>query len=362
VNKIATDAAESDWVEANSDVVERAFASYMHGGEWPPVERLQRDLDRARSTSDVRDALRHMPRLPGEMRAWEPTVVAIPLRLLRFVPSAAPVLEVCLAIAQRAVEAYDSDADPPTVTSKDLMDIVGVPYALHVFSGVGLPEQEDERQRRVQRAGQLLSGSAASPLGSGSYGNDAWQFEVDGRMARRYRDVQTIDDYFDRQAEIVAEYARTIPGALPPEAARLTVFVLMPFGPDWSKSVYAMTRRAAATVASADAEVDVYRADDIVASGKITDQITHAIQTADVIVADITDTNPNVMWELGFAQALGKPVVILNQDVAASPFDLRDWRQVAYRLDTIESSEPRVAEHLRSALSSPSAAEPSLDE
>lgn len=116
MDKPADDAAESDWVDANRDIVERAFASLMDTGEWPTVERVQRELDRAGSSSDVRESLRHMPRLPGEMSAWEPTVVAVPLRLLRFVPAAEPVLALCLAIVRRAVEVYESEADPPTVS------------------------------------------------------------------------------------------------------------------------------------------------------------------------------------------------------------------------------------------------------
>lgn len=354
MDNIAQDAAEADWVDANRDIVERAFASNMDVGEWPPVERVQRELDRAGSSSDVREALRHMPKLPGEMRPWEPAVVAIPLRLLRFTPEAEPVLDLCLAIVRRAVAAYESEADRPVVTSQDLMDIIGVPYALHVLDGTGLPslsedEGRNETRRRVQRAAHLLAGSQASPLGSGSYGDD-WRFEVFGQMARRYRDVQTIDEYLDRQAEILAEHGKSTPGPAAREPTRLTVFVVMPFGCDWSPGVYELIKRAIASLASADVEIDAYRADDIVAPGKITDQIAAAIEGADAVVADITGTNPNVMWELGYAQAIRKPVVILNQDIAESPFDLRDWRQVDYEPAPTEHDERRVATYIREAL------------
>lgn len=353
----AYDASEADWVDANQDLVERAFASFMDTGEWPPVEQLQRELDRHGCTTDVREALRHMPRLPGEQRAWEPANAVIPLRLLRLVPTAKPVIELCTAIARRAVEVYESDANPPTVTSDDMMSRLPLPYDEALMLNVGvaqLDHKEVERLRsRVQRAGQLLAGSPASPLGSGSYGNDVWRFEVDGRMARRYRDMETPGGYFKRQAEILAEYASHVPGAQAPKPVPREVFVLMPFGPDWSPTVYGMVRRATASLASADLEIDCYRADDIVAPGKITDQITGAIETADAIVADITGTNPNVMWELGYAQALDKPVVILNQDITDSPFDLRDWRQVPYDLATLDTDEHRVADHLREALGLP---------
>ena len=36
------------------------------------------------------------------------------------------------------------------------------------------------------------------------------------------------------------------------------------------------------------------------------------------------------MWELGYAQALQKPAIILNQDVGESPFDISNMRQVVY--------------------------------
>ncbi len=94
----------------------------------------------------------------------------------------------------------------------------------------------------------------------------------------------------------------------------------------------------------------VYRADDIAASGQITAQIAEAIRTAYVVVADITGLNANVMWELGFAHALGRPVVTINQDISSSPFDVRNWRQVAYSSTPTTHDHQRLTEHLRDTL------------
>jgi hypothetical protein len=54
------------------------------------------------------------------------------------------------------------------------------------------------------------------------------------------------------------------------------------------------------------------------------------IVEADLVVADLTDGNPNVYYELGLAHALRKRVILLTQEAAALPFDLRAYRVVEY--------------------------------
>ncbi len=58
--------------------------------------------------------------------------------------------------------------------------------------------------------------------------------------------------------------------------------------------------------------------------------IVHGISQADLVVAEISSRNPNVMYELGIAHALGKPTVILTQDIDQVPFDLRSYRLIKY--------------------------------
>jgi hypothetical protein len=51
-----------------------------------------------------------------------------------------------------------------------------------------------------------------------------------------------------------------------------------------------------------------------------------------LIVADCTDRNPNVFYEIGLAHAIGKPTILLTQREEDVPFDLRHWRYIAYQL------------------------------
>ena len=51
---------------------------------------------------------------------------------------------------------------------------------------------------------------------------------------------------------------------------------------------------------------------------------------ADFVIADLTARNPNVFYELEIAHSVGKPVILLAQDTADVPFDIRDNRVITY--------------------------------
>lgn len=72
------------------------------------------------------------------------------------------------------------------------------------------------------------------------------------------------------------------------------------------------------------------RADDIFAPGTIIDDVINAIRDADYVISEVTNPNPNVYYELGFAHALEKPVVLLTSDISKLPFDLRHRRVIKY--------------------------------
>lgn len=54
----------------------------------------------------------------------------------------------------------------------------------------------------------------------------------------------------------------------------------------------------------------VTRADDITNPGQITPQVITFINSADLVIADLTGHNPNVFYELAIADALEKPVIL----------------------------------------------------
>lgn len=90
----------------------------------------------------------------------------------------------------------------------------------------------------------------------------------------------------------------------------------------------------------------VFRADDIASQQNILSDVVTAITTSDVIIADLTDSNPNVYYELGLAHALLKSVVLLTQDIGSVPFDLRSYRILEYDIHfaRFDDSRDKLAE------------------
>ena len=124
---------------------------------------------------------------------------------------------------------------------------------------------------------------------------------------------------------------------------------------DW---VYSVGRLEAKTeIPVKKAGLIPVRADtDIFATGKIIDQIWAGLNRAKVLVAELTGRNPNVLYELGLAHALHKPVVLISSNEADVPFDVRHVRVIYYELTEPfwgEKLIAKVAENIISAIKNP---------
>ncbi len=102
-------------------------------------------------------------------------------------------------------------------------------------------------------------------------------------------------------------------------------FVLMPFSTIWADRVWQHLQ----TIAAKEG-FDCTRADSLLGHN-ILEDIWSSIFEASVIVADITDLNSNVMYEVGIAHTVGKSAILLTQDIAQLPFDFRGYRTLEYK-------------------------------
>jgi len=116
-----------------------------------------------------------------------------------------------------------------------------------------------------------------------------------------------------------------------------TCFVMMPFGA-WFDRYY----QEIYIQAIKEAGYEPVRADEVFTTGSVVEQIWEQISSAKVLLADLTDKNPNVFYELGLAHAAKKPVVFSAARVDDVPFDLRHLRVIIY-----DVREPEWAQKLR---------------
>ena len=103
------------------------------------------------------------------------------------------------------------------------------------------------------------------------------------------------------------------------------VLVLMPFEAAFG-DVYQLGIKAACKDAGAYCE----RIDEQIFHENILDRLYNQIAKADIIVADMTGRNPNVFYEVGYAHALNKRVILLTRNAEDIPFDLKHYPHILY--------------------------------
>lgn len=86
-------------------------------------------------------------------------------------------------------------------------------------------------------------------------------------------------------------------------------------------------------------------------NGSLTDEIITHIKTDDLVIADITDLNPNAFYEIGYRAALGKPAIHLMSKDTNIPFDISSIRTYSYNLldlDSVEEVKNRLTQTIKS--------------
>ena len=73
---------------------------------------------------------------------------------------------------------------------------------------------------------------------------------------------------------------------------------------------------------------NVVRADKTSQPGLITTQVIDKLLKAELVVADLTEHNPNVFYELAVRHAAQKPIIHLIEDGESIPFDVADFRTI----------------------------------
>lgn len=104
-----------------------------------------------------------------------------------------------------------------------------------------------------------------------------------------------------------------------------TCFTIMPFGGYFDDYYNKVIKKIILK-----SEFSPLRADEIYGTGAIIEDIYKSISASFFCIADVTEKNPNVSYELGMAHTLGKPVIIITQNISDVPFDYSHLRIIEY--------------------------------
>lgn len=128
----------------------------------------------------------------------------------------------------------------------------------------------------------------------------------------------------ERRAAFVAAPALASAGAS--SASKPHAFVAMPFVPEL-EDVFHYGIQGPVRGAGLLCE----RVDQAVFDGPIVQRIRERIDSAKVVIADLSMANPNVYLEVGYAWGRGRPTILLVRDVKELRFDVASYRCLVYR-------------------------------
>lgn len=114
-------------------------------------------------------------------------------------------------------------------------------------------------------------------------------------------------------------------------------FVLMPFEAPYTEIYEKLIKP---TVEKEGFECK--KSDDIFSTQSVIEDIWEKINKASLIIAEISDNNPNVMYELGICHTIGKDVMMITQHPENIPFNFRHLRTYPYQNDISKADEMKA--------------------
>jgi hypothetical protein len=125
---------------------------------------------------------------------------------------------------------------------------------------------------------------------------------------------QLVTDNFQKYANDTIDLAKRL--AIP-----RSVFAIMTFKPEFADVIDSYQS------ACGEFDFKAERTDDPESPNsleRIIPRIEMGIRQSAIVIADVSESSPNVFYELGFAKALGKDVIVTAKEGTPRPFDIGD--------------------------------------
>lgn len=171
-------------------------------------------------------------------------------------------------------------------------------------------------------------------------------FDIDEAILQRWESTETAGADDETLAKLAADVQQLLLRRL-----KRKCFVMMPFKEHFSP----LYEEVVKPVIEQEGLMAL-RADRLNMVGNAIEVVRAAINACDCAIAILTGWNPNVMYEVGFAHAQRKPVILLLDSEAQPdwpkdlPFDLRTDYVIDYRRDRQGDLREKIGEKLRQIL------------
>lgn len=132
-----------------------------------------------------------------------------------------------------------------------------------------------------------------------------------------------------------------------PKKTERMVFAVMPFSYKYEDVHYYAMAPAAEYV-----NAKCYRVDKQEYTGDIIEKIKNNIKNSIAVIADLSESKPNVLYEIGFAHALLPEctIHICSTPLDKLPFDVRNWNTIEYNQGQVNKLTPKLKKRLKSVL------------
>jgi hypothetical protein len=126
------------------------------------------------------------------------------------------------------------------------------------------------------------------------------------------------------------------------------VFAAMPFAPEYDDIFFIAMSYAAKSVDAVCRRVDLQDFE-----GDVVAEIKRLIHSSIAVIADLSESKPNVLYEIGYAHALERPTVhICSTPMDHLPFDVRNWNTLRYKQGQTFEFQDRLSARLKTLLES----------
>lgn len=90
-------------------------------------------------------------------------------------------------------------------------------------------------------------------------------------------------------------------------------------------------------------------------TGSLIKDILNELNRADVVIADLTDTNPNVFYELGVRHTLRNRTILVAQNMKYVPSDLRSYWVIIYKkgLSGLQDFKSKIRDIMKEMMNNP---------